>query len=152
MEGIKQAATNGCPSVGEFVAGSNPDEEDVAKWDGDYATWYAANRRSKRGFTENMRRLAAVFALWWALPIVEITPGMIETLKVERRRKHKNTGATIRRDLSRLRGVFRLARKRGFANDAFDSVELPDVDSAPKVRFLSDDERKRLDASARALM
>jgi integrase len=143
-EGIRQAATNGAPTLGEFVAGSNPDEKDVSKWDGDYSTWYRANRKSVRGYTENMQRLKKVFTLWWTLPLTEITDGMLESIKTERRTKHKNTGATVRRDLSRLRGVFRLARKRGFANDAFDSVELPDVDSAPKVRFLSDAERKRL--------
>jgi site-specific recombinase XerD len=91
-----------------------------------------------------MQRLKNVFALWWALPLTDITPGMLESLKTERRRKHGNAGATIRRDLSRLRGVFRLARKRGFPNDAFDHIDLPDVDSAPKVRFLDDEERRRL--------
>jgi integrase len=65
-------------------------------------------------------------------------------VKTERRRKHGNTGATVRRDLSRLRGVFRLARKRGFVNDAFEHVDLPDLDSTPKVRFLDDDERHLL--------
>jgi integrase len=145
-DGIRATVDNAAPTLGEFIAGTNPKEDDVRKWDGDYAVWYRANRRSERGYTENMRRLRIVFRMWWALPITEITPGMLETAKTERK-KRGNVGATVRRDLSRLRGVFRLARKRGFSNDAFDQVELPDVDSAPKVRFLDDDERKRLNAA-----
>jgi integrase len=145
-DGIRSTADNTTPTLGEFVAGANLDEDDVRKWDGDYATWYRANRRSERGYTENMRRLRIVFRLWWVLPLTEITPGMLESVKTDRKR-HGNVGATVRRDLSRLRGVFRLARKRGFANDAFEHVDLPDVDSAPKVRFLDDDERKRLSSA-----
>lgn len=144
-EGIREEA-DGAPTLGEFIAG-DPEQEDVRKWTGDYATWYSANRKAGRAYTENMQRLKAVFALWWGLPLTEITAGMLESFKTDRKRKHKNSNATIRRDLSRLRGVFRLARKRGFRNDAFEHVELPDVDSAPKVRYLSEAERKRLDAA-----
>src|SRR6185295_6073920 len=81
----------------------------------------------------------------WKLPITEISAGALESFKTDRKRKDKNSNATIRRDLSRLRGVFRLARKRGHANDAFDTVELPDVDTKGKVRFLDDAERRRLE-------
>jgi integrase len=144
-DGIRAPSDTTAPTLGEFVAGSNPDEKDVRKWDGDYATWYAANRKQGRAYTENMQRLRTVFALWWKLPITEITAGALETFKTERKRKDKNSNATIRRDLSRLRGVFRLARKRGHANDAFEEVELPDVDTKGKVRFLTDAERKRLE-------
>jgi integrase len=142
-DGIRQVADDSAPSLGEFVAGSDPEEKDVQKWNGDYATWYAANRKAGRAFTENMRRLRDVFALWWALPLTEITPGMLESFKTDRKVKHKNSNATIRRDLSRLRGVFRLARKRGHRNDAFDEIDLPAPESTGIVRFLSDDERKR---------
>ena len=120
------------------------------KWTGDYATWYAANRKAGRAYTENMQRLRTVFALWWKLPLTEITAGALESFKTDRKRKDKNSNATIRRDLSRLRGVFRLARKRGYPNDAFDTVDLPEVDSKPKVRFLTDEERKRLASAHRS--
>jgi integrase len=146
-EGIRADVGDQVPTLGEFVAGTDPDEKDVRKWDGDYATWYAANRKSDRGFTENMSRLRTVFRLWWAAPVTSITPGMLESFKTDRVRKHGNAAATIRRDLSRLRGVFRLARKRGFPNDAFEHVDLPDVDTSPKVRFLSVEERKRLNSA-----
>ncbi|HEX6993723.1 MAG TPA: tyrosine-type recombinase/integrase [Gammaproteobacteria bacterium] len=143
-EGIRQTKDDTAPSLGEFIAGSDPKEKDVAKWDGDYATWYRANRKEGRAYTENMQRLRAVFSDWWNMPLTEITPGMLETLKTERKVKHGNSNATIRRDLSRLRGVFRLARKRGFRNDAFEDVDLPGVDAGGVIRFLSDEERERL--------
>jgi integrase len=144
-DGIRAPTSTTSPTLGEFVAGSNPDEKDVRKWDGDYATWYAANRKQGRAYTENMQRLRTVLALWWKLPLTEITAGALESFKTDRKRKDKNSNATIRRDLSRIRGVFRLARKRGHANDAFDTVELPDVDTKGKVRFLDSDERRRLE-------
>ena len=81
----------------------------MSKWTGDYATWYAANRKVGRPYTENMQRLRTVFALWWKLPLTEISAGALESFKTDRKRKDKNSNATIRRDLSRLRGVFRLA-------------------------------------------
>jgi site-specific recombinase XerD len=145
-DGIRTpTAVAAAPTLGEFVAGTDPEELDVHKWDGDYATWYAANRKAGRAYTENMQRLRTVFRLWWATSITEITPGNLESFKTDRKRKHRNSNATIRRDLSRLRGAFRLARKRGFANDAFEQVELPDVDTKANIRFLHPDERKRLD-------
>jgi integrase len=143
-DGIRAPDDKTSPTLGEFVAGSNPKEKDVAKWDGEYSTWYSAHRKAGRPYTENMQRLRTVFALWWALPVAEITDGALETFKTDRKRKEKNSNATIRRDLSRLRGVFRLARTRGFSNDAFDRIEIPEVDSKPKVRYLDDDERKRI--------
>jgi site-specific recombinase XerD len=143
-DGIRQTVDDECPTLGEFVAGADPEETDVRKWDGDYATWYAANRKAGRAYSENMQRLRTVFRLWWALPLTEISAGMIENFKTDRKRKHKNKPETILRDLSRLRGVLRLARKRGYVNDAFDQVEEIPVDNSAKVRFLHDDERERL--------
>lgn len=144
FDGIRETKPDAAPSLGEFIAGDDPDEPDVRKWTGEYAKWYAGNRKGGRAYTENMQRLKAVFGEWWGLPITEITAGMIESLKTDRKAKHGNSDETIRRDLSRLRGVFRLARKRGYPNDAFDTVEMPRVDTGGIVRFLSDDERERL--------
>src|SRR5690606_41959425 len=109
--------------------------------------WYAANRKAGRAYTENMQRLKAVFGEWWGLPVTEITAGMIESLKTDRKVEHGNSNETIRRDLSRLRGVFRLARKHGHRNDAFNDVEMPEGEDTGIVRYLSESERARLQAA-----
>lgn len=141
-DGIKSTGASG-PTLGDFIAGSNPKEEDVTKWDGAYAKWYSVRSKSPRSFRENLQALREWYRLWWEVPLTKITAGMIEDMKAVRRQTHGNSDGTIRRGLSRLAAVFSYAHKHGIENNAFEKVQLP-KDRAGKIRFLDDEERARL--------
>lgn len=115
----------------------------------EYATWARANRKCAG---QNLTRLRTCFGKWWKSPLDQVTAGMLERWKTDRLTagtRHKNGGATINRDLSRLRAVYSFARKHieGFEHDPFRLVDMLPEDPMPKVRYLTGEERQRLESA-----
>lgn len=155
-DGIKDAppSESTVPTLGAFIAGTDPDESDVLKWNGPYATEKKAKAGgvATRAYTENLKALKRLFGKWWELPLSDISPRMLNERKnqllTEPRAVGPREGATVRRDLSRLQGVLRVARKNEYCdNRAFEKVELPEDSDAGVVRFLSPEERERLESA-----
>lgn len=148
-DGIKEpppVAVNAVPTLGAFIAGTDPEEADVLKWNGPYAKHKKANAGSHRAYVETLQSLRHVYGAWWSLPLTDITPRMLNELKIDR--LAQVAGPTVKRNFNDLMGVFSFARANDYCdNPAFDKVEAPEDSDTGVVRYLSTEERKRLESA-----
>lgn len=109
--------------------------------DGEYAAWAKANVRTHRG---TLRRLNHSFADFRDLKLEEITPLLVERWRADR----LNAGAkpsTVNRDLDDLKSSLGKAVQWGFIQaHPVEKVKRTRVDDRATVRFLTEDEQKRL--------
>lgn len=116
--------------------------------DDTYKSYLAANLRNGINNSENVKEtldsLRRVFPEFHRLGLNEITPLLIEKWR-QRRIQDGVKPATINRQMNDLRACLNRAVKWGaIASNPFDKVERTKTDSAPKVRYLSVDEERRL--------
>ncbi len=112
--------------------------------DGEYAAHARAHLRAP---DDALKRLRFCFGHWWKRPLTDITEGMVELHRAKERRRGISP-ATINRDIGRLSSV--LTRAVKFKHlDAHPLIDLQPLklDKAHVVRYLSEDEDKRLRAA-----
>ena len=107
----------------------------------EYTGWALANVRTHKG---TLRRLNHSFADFRALKLTEITPLLVERWRAERL-KGGAKPSTVNRDLDDLKSSLAKAQQWGFIeHHPIGKVRRSRVDDRATVRFLSDDEQKRL--------
>jgi integrase len=111
----------------------------------EYKQWILLNHGSGK---KTLNMLRSRFAFLLPRPLEEIHENDIEKWRLERQ-KTGVKAATINRCTASLRSVFSWAVKRGFmeSNPLSRLEKLKEHDSDVKVRYLSEDERKRLMAA-----
>jgi len=106
-----------------------------------YGPWVTTNRKSGH---ETLRMLKAIFADLADTNLDEITPWIIEKWR-KRRLEEGRAVSTINRNLTALKAALSTAVDWGLIEQhPLDKVKLGRVDAAGKVRYLSDDEERRL--------
>ncbi len=109
--------------------------------DGEYGSWAIANVRTHKG---TLRRLNTSFAEFRPLKLSEITPLLVERWRSERL-KAGTKPSTVNRDLDDLKSSLGKAQQWGFIEThPIEKVKRTRVDDRATVRFLTDDEHKRL--------
>lgn len=132
FQGKDPAAELAKPTT-EHTFGSFVDEE--------YASWAVANVRTHKG---TLRRLNRSFASFRSLRLSEITPLLVERWRSERL-KAGIKPSTVNRDLDDLKSSLGKAQQWGFIEvHPIEKVKRTRVDDRATVRFLADDEYRRL--------
>ena len=118
-----------------------------------YGAWVLANRKSGN---QTLERLYVAFNPLLGRRLAELTPWGIEQWRAERRKqRHKGkevSNVTLNRDCSALRAALSMAVRWGILdeNPLKGLQRLPERDRKTIVRYLSDDEEKRLWAAVDA--
>jgi integrase len=109
--------------------------------DEEYASWAKANVRTHKG---TLRRLNQSFADFRKLKLSEITPLLVERWRSDRL-KAGTKPSTVNRDLDDLKSSLAKAQQWGFIEvHPIEKVKRTRVDDRATVRFLTEDEQKRL--------
>lgn len=109
--------------------------------DEEYAGWAKANVRTHKG---TLRRLNQSFADFRKLKLSEITPLLVERWRSERLKAGAKP-STVNRDLDDLKSSLAKAQQWGFIEvHPIEKVKRTRVDDRATVRFLTEDEQKRL--------
>lgn len=109
--------------------------------DEEYAGWAKANVRTHKG---TLRRLNQSFADFRKLKLSEITPLLVERWRSDRL-KAGTKPSTVNRDLDDLKSSLGKAQQWGFIEvHPIEKVKRTRVDDRATVRFLTEDEQKRL--------
>lgn len=109
--------------------------------DEEYANWAKANVRTHKG---TLRRLNQSFADFRKLKLSEITPLLVERWRSDRL-KAGTKPSTVNRDLDDLKSSLGKAQQWGFIEvHPIEKVRRTRVDDRATVRFLTEDEQKRL--------
>ena len=115
--------------------------------DKDYAPWARANRKSADA---TLARIRANFDEQWTKPLTETTAWLVEKWRTQRL-KHPTKPAkstTVNRDLNALKAAISRAVDWGILEShPLAKVKPSKVDHLGVVRFLTDEERKRLHAA-----
>lgn len=111
-----------------------------------YAPWVSGARKSG---TATAAMLRSAFASMMRVPVLALTPARLDRWRSERRREREVKASTLNRQVGALKAALNWGVRRGFVphNPAAKLESLQEHDSEAKVRFLSDDERKRLFAA-----
>jgi integrase len=109
-----------------------------------YEPWLLAEHQERRRSIEPLQRLHTNFAEFLERPLMDITPWLIEKWRAEQRKRGK-TPAAINRDVTTLRSVL----SKAVTWHVIDQHPLGDlkplkVDQHGTIRYLSDDEERRL--------
>ncbi len=117
---------NGEPCLGEYL-------EEC------YFPWMRENIKSAGDFERKIR----CFSSLWGKRISEITPQDIDKLRTEWRKT--NTAATVNKKVAALKAALNWGIKKGLLSVAPLRIQrLPETDSTPKLRYLSQEEEGRL--------
>lgn len=109
--------------------------------DDEYSPIVEANNKDGKA---TVKRLKACFADFLELPLTEITPQIVEKWRSERLKDGKQP-ATCNRDLTALKALMTKAVEwEKLESHSLSKVKPSKLDSAAKVRYLSEDEEKRL--------
>lgn len=109
-----------------------------------YGPWLLAERPEPRRSIETLGRLHYNFATFFDYTLYDITPWIVEKWQAEQRKQGKAL-STINRDVTTLKAVL----SKAVAWDVIDRHPLAKLkpfktDTAPSVRYLSDEEEYRL--------
>ncbi|MDT0635039.1 site-specific integrase [Spectribacter hydrogenoxidans] len=141
---LGQAAEGGDPAAEKRKAKADTLRNFIER---EYRPWARANR--KRG-DEICDRVLRVFSTLADRSLSAITDNAVERIRTSR----LNSGtspATVNRDVTCLRGALSFAVRAKYLDaHPLADFKLSDTDSSGKVRYLSDDEAKRLRAALRA--
>lgn len=150
-----QARNRATEILGQAAKGIDPNAEKRRKKidtlrqfvEQEYRPWATANR--KRG-DETCNRILRVFKSLADNPLTSITDNQVERIRTAR----LNSGtspATVNRDIACLSGALSFAvRAKQIESHPLADLEAAEVDSAQKVRYLSNAENKRLRAALKA--
>jgi integrase len=111
-----------------------------------YAQWVTDNRRSG---VATLTMLRSAFAEFMNCPVADITPLQIEQWRVRYRKEQNAKAATINRYITTLKAALNWGIKHKIINlnPATGMESLRENDSSHKIRYLSEEERQRLDAA-----
>jgi integrase len=111
-----------------------------------YAQWVTDNRRAG---VETLAMLRNAFADFMNYPVAGITPLQIEQWRVRYRREQNIKAASVNRYVTALKATLNWGVKHKIidVNPAAGMESLDEEDSSHKIRYLSPDERQRLDAA-----
>lgn len=124
----KRAASDAAPTLAEFL-------------DGPYAVWASANQKVH---VKNLDRLRTAFRRFLKIRLDDFSALDIEAWRANEMARGLSP-ETIRRDIASLKASFNRAVEWGLIEKSpIGSVKRPKVDQNPKVRFLTEDEEKRL--------
>ncbi len=135
---LSDAATNGTPAA----ARPKPTTTTLRTFlDTEYLPWATANLKWGAG---TCSRIKSVFSEHLDRPLREITSWMIERWRT-RRLESEVTPNTCNRDIASLRSALSKAAEWDFLQqNPLSAIKIAKVDAVGIVRFLSDDEEKRL--------
>lgn len=109
--------------------------------DDEYSVWAKANIRTHR---TTLRRINHSFADFRDLKLAEITPLLVERWRSDRLKAGAKP-STVNRDLDDLKSSLAKAQQWGFIEaHPIEKVKRTRVDDRATVRYLTDDEQKRL--------
>jgi integrase len=148
---VAQARDMANDFMSRLKRGENPQKKQTPKLtfgeflSKEYEQWILLNHGSGK---KTLNMLRSRFAFLLSRSLEEIHENDIEKWRLERQ-KAEVKAATINRCTASLRSVFSWAVKRGFmeSNPLSRLEKLKEHDSDVKVRYLSEDERKRLMAA-----
>jgi integrase len=110
--------------------------------------YFKVVRQNHKSAEETIRKITVDFGQFFDLPIDELTPMMFEKWRTRRQADGAKT-TTVNRIFASFKGALNWGIKRGlFENNPLQRLgSLKETDSRTIVRFLSDDERERLESA-----